>query len=109
MIKDARKSVAAGRPIIIFPEGTRVAPGKTGDYQSGIAALYKDLNIPVIPVALNSGLYWPRRQLIRQPGVITLRFLSPIPPGLPRKEFMQCLETRIENAQSEICRPNYSP
>lgn len=109
MIKDARKSVAADRPIIIFPEGTRVAPGKTGDYQSGIAALYKDLNIPVIPVALNSGLYWPRRQLIRQPGVITLRFLSPIPPGLPRKEFMQCLETRIENAQSEICRPNYSP
>jgi 1-acyl-sn-glycerol-3-phosphate acyltransferase len=107
LMKDARKSVAAGRPIIIFPEGTRTPPGKIGDYQSGIAALYGDLKIPVVPIALNSGMYWPRRKLIRRPGVITLRFLSPIPPGLPRKEFMERLESEIETAQNEICDQNY--
>ena len=107
LLKDARKSVAAGRPIIIFPEGTRTPPGETGDYQSGVAALYRDLKIPVVPIALNSGMYWPRRKLIRRPGVITLRFLPPIPPGLPRKEFMERLESEIETAQNEICSPNY--
>ncbi len=107
MLKNARESIAADRPIIIFPEGTRVPPGETGEYQSGVAALYRDLKIPVVPIALNSGLYWPRRQLVRRPGTITLRFLPPIPPGLPRKEFMKRLETDIETAQSEICDPNY--
>lgn len=107
MLRDARKSVAANRPIIIFPEGTRVPPGETGVYQSGVAALYKDLNTPVIPIALNSGLYWPRRKLIRRPGTITLRFLPPIPPGLPRKEFMERLESDIETAQQVIVDPNY--
>ena len=107
LIKDARRSVEAGRPIVIFPEGTRMSPGEKGEYQSGVAALYKDLKIPVVPVVLNSGVYWPRRRLIRRPGVITMRFLSPIPPGLPRKEFMERLESDIESSQSEICAPNY--
>jgi len=107
LIKDARKSVAAGRPIVIFPEGTRMPPNEKAEYQSGVAALYKDLKIPVVPVALNSGVYWPKRKLIRRPGVITLRFLSPIPPGLPRKEFMERLESEIETVQNEICDPNY--
>ncbi len=82
-------------------------PGEKGEYQSGVAALYKDLKIPVVPVALNSGMYWPKRKLIRRPGVITLRFLPPIPPGLPRKEFMERLESEIETAQNEICDQNY--
>lgn len=107
LIKEARKSVAVGRPIVIFPEGTRLPPGEKGEYHSGVAALYKDLKIPVVPVALNSGMYWPKRKLIRRPGVITMRFLPPIPPGLPRKEFMERLETAIEAAQNEICTKDY--
>ena len=106
MIKDSRKPLSTGRSIIIFPEGTRTAPGKKGVYHSGVAALYNQLKLPVVPVALNSGIYWPRRKLIRRPGVITLRFLPPIPPGLPRDQFMLRLEADIETAQKEICGSN---
>ena len=103
MIKDSKKPLSMGRSIIIFPEGTRTAPGEKGFYHSGVAALYSQLKLPVVPVALNSGLYWPRRKLIRRPGVITLRFLPPISPGLPREQFMGRLEEDIESAQKEIC------
>ena len=106
MIKDSRKPLSTGRSIIIFPEGTRTAPGEKGFYHSGVAALYNQLKLPVVPVALNSGIYWPRRKLIRRPGVITLRFLPPIPPGLPRDQFMIRLEADIETAQKEICSSN---
>jgi len=106
MIKDSRKPLSTGRSIIIFPEGTRTAPGEKGFYHSGVAALYNQLKLPVVPVALNSGIYWPRRKLIRRPGVITLRFLPPIPPGLPRDQFMIRLEADIETAQKEICGSN---
>ena len=106
MIKDSRKPLSTGRSIIIFPEGTRTAPGERGFYHSGVAALYNQLKLPVVPVALNSGIYWPRRKLIRRPGVITLRFLPPIPPGLPRDQFMIRLEADIETAQKEICGSN---
>ena len=106
MIKDSKKPLSMGRSIIIFPEGTRTAPGEKSFYHSGVAALYSQLKLPVVPVALNSGLYWPRRKLIRRPGVITLRFLPPIPPGLPREQFMGRLEEDIENAQKEICSYN---
>ena len=107
MIKDSRKPILTGRSIVIFPEGTRTAPSKKGFYHSGVAALYNQLKLPVVPVALNSGIYWPRRMLIRKPGVITLRFLPPIPPGLPREQFMERLEADIETAQKEICSSNY--
>jgi 1-acyl-sn-glycerol-3-phosphate acyltransferase len=108
LIRDARGPVLNGRSIVIFPEGTRTAPGQKGFYHSGVAALYKDLKIPVVPVALNSGLFWPRRKLIRRSGIITLRFLTPIPPGLSRQELMARLEAEIENAQQEICNFKYS-
>ena len=71
-------------------------------YHSGVAALYKNLDLPVVPVALNSGLFWPRRHLIRKPGIITLRYLTPILPGLSREAFMSKLETEIEAAQIQI-------
>ena len=107
LIKEARAHALDGRSIVIFPEGTRTQPGKIGVYHSGVAALYKNLKIPVVPVALNSGLYWPRRKLIRRAGVITLRFLPPIPPGLPRHEFMNRLQSDIEAAQEELCDLKY--
>lgn len=102
MIEAARRVVAAGRPIVIFPQGTRVAPGAARPYLPGVAALYRSLHVTVVPVALNSGLLWPRRSLVRRPGIITLEFLEPIPPGLSRDAFSRTLEGRIEHATDRL-------
>jgi 1-acyl-sn-glycerol-3-phosphate acyltransferase len=98
MISDAQSRAAQGREIVIFPEGTRQAPGAAPDYKPGYVALYEALEIPCVPLALNSGLFWPRRELLRHPGTIVVEFLDPIPPGLPRKEFRALLEARLEEA-----------
>lgn len=103
MVKAARARVDEGRSIVIFPEGTRTAPGSRRPYHPGIAALYKDLDIPVVPVALNSGLFWARRSFVKKPGMIELEILDPIPPGLPRREFMVRLEQAIEGATERLC------
>ena len=71
-------------------------------YLPGVSALYRSLDVPVVPVALNSGLFWPRRQLMRRPGTIVLEYLEPISPGLRRKEFDVLLQNRIENATSAL-------
>ncbi|WP_341915258.1 lysophospholipid acyltransferase family protein [Ferrovibrio terrae] len=102
MLKDARAAVADGRKILIFPQGTRTLPGEHVPYQPGVAALYRDLKIPVVPVALNSGFFWPKRGLLRRPGTIVLRFLPAIPAGLDRDTFMKELETRIESANAVL-------
>lgn len=98
MLASAKRAIGDGRAIVIFPEGTRTAPGESGRYQPGTAALYQSLGVPVVPVALDSGLYWGRRQFVKRPGTITIRFLPPIAPGLERREFMATLEGRIETA-----------
>jgi 1-acyl-sn-glycerol-3-phosphate acyltransferase len=105
MVADAKRAVAAGRPVVIFPQGTRTEPGEpTGvhPYQPGIAALYRELAVPLVPVAVNSGLYWGRRAFMKRPGRIIAEFLEPIPPGLPRREVMTTLETRIETATAAL-------
>ena len=86
MLRAAGDTIAEGRPIVIFPEGTRVPSGEAPPLQPGFAGLYRALDLPVVPVALDSGRLWPRRGLIRRPGVVTMRFGAPIPAGLPRKE-----------------------
>jgi 1-acyl-sn-glycerol-3-phosphate acyltransferase len=96
MVAAARTAAGLGRPIVIFPEGTRVAPDQHRPYQPGVAALYGQLGLPVVPVALNSGLFWRRRSFLKRPGTITLEFLPPIAPGLPRKIFLARLEEAIE-------------
>ncbi len=96
MVTQARAVVAQGRSVVIFPEGTRVAPGELQRYHPGVAALYTGLDIPVVPVALNTGLFWRRRGFLKHPGRAVIAFLDPIPPGLERKAFMAELETRIE-------------
>ncbi len=93
MMRDARAAAAEGRPVVIFPEGTRVAPGEQPPLRSGFAGLYRMMGVPVVPVALDSGLLWPRKGPIR-PGTITFRFGDPIPPGLPRAE----IEARVHAA-----------
>ncbi len=102
LIRDAKDRAAAGREIVIFPEGTRRPPGAEPDYKSGAVALYEGLGLPCVPLALNSGLYWPRRQLIRYPGTIVIEILNPLPPGLPRAEFKAELERRIETASARL-------
>src|SRR4029077_9834242 len=96
MVRRAREAVAEGRPVVIFPEGTRTALGQRLTYQPGVAALYQALQLPVVPAAVNSGLFWGRRSFVKRPGRITLGFLEPIPPGLPRRQMMSELEARIE-------------
>jgi 1-acyl-sn-glycerol-3-phosphate acyltransferase len=102
MVVAARQAAAAGRPIVIFPEGTRTPPGQRLAYQAGVAALYQALGLPVVPAAVNSGLFWGRRSFVKRPGRITLAFLEPIPPGLPRRQLMSELESRIEAATSAL-------
>ena len=98
MVRDAKQRVDAGRHVLIFPEGTRRAAGALPDYKPGYVALYEELGVPCVPLALNSGVFWPRRTLERQPGTIVVDFLEPIAPGLPRKEFRRLLEARLETA-----------
>ncbi|MFS2109531.1 lysophospholipid acyltransferase family protein [Sphingomonas sp. Sphisp140] len=85
MMKDAKVALAQGRSVLIFPEGTRVKPGEAPALRSGFAGLYRMLDLPVVPIAVRSGHVWPKHG-IKKPGVITFRFLDPIPPGLPRAE-----------------------
>ena len=102
LLRAARTAVAQGRSILIYPEGTRTAPGEQRPYQPGVAALYGDLGIPVVPVVLNSGLFWGRRAFHKKPGTITIEFLPPIAPGLPRREFMQELQRRMQDASVQL-------
>jgi 1-acyl-sn-glycerol-3-phosphate acyltransferase len=98
----ARDRLTEARQIIIFPEGTRQLPGAPPAYKSGVSALYRDLDFPCVPVATNSGLFWPAKGLLRYPGVCVYEFLEPIPPGLKRADFMRTLEERIETASTAL-------
>jgi 1-acyl-sn-glycerol-3-phosphate acyltransferase len=91
MMRAAEDAIAEGRPIVIFPEGTRVAPGEQPALQPGFAGLYRALKLPVVPLALDSGKVWPRRSFVKKPGTVTMRFGAPIPPGLKRDE----IEARV--------------
>jgi 1-acyl-sn-glycerol-3-phosphate acyltransferase len=102
MLDDARRSLANGARIIIFPEGTRKAPLEPYDYRYGVVRLYDGLNIPVVPVALNSGLFWGRNSLLLWPGTARARFLPAIPPGLPVEEFRNRLITAIEGETNRL-------
>ncbi|MFP3942537.1 MAG: lysophospholipid acyltransferase family protein [Alphaproteobacteria bacterium] len=102
MVRAARERFARGRSIIIYPEGTRARPGAANPYRPGVAALYRQLDCPCVPVALTSGLCWPRSGLGFHPGLIILEILDPIPPGLNRREFMAELEARIESATAHL-------
>jgi len=102
MVADAKDRFRRNRQLVIFPEGTRGEPGVPGDYKPGIAALYRELDLPVHPVATNSGMHWPRHGFLRRPGVIVFEYLEPIPPGLKRAEFMRTLQQRIDPASDAL-------
>ena len=102
MAGGAKAALAAGAQVVVFPEGTRVAPGERRPYQPGVAALYREAGAVVVPVAHNSGRHWSRRGFRMRPGTIRLEFLEPIPPGMDRRAFMAHLEARIEEACRNI-------
>ena len=102
LVSRARAELARGRHVIIMPEGTRRIVGDPPDYKPGAAALYTALNIRCIPFGLNSGLHWPRRRFLRTPGKIIIEFGTPIPVGLPRKQFQTSLVTSIEGITTRL-------
>ncbi|WP_245197656.1 lysophospholipid acyltransferase family protein [Jiella mangrovi] len=102
MMEAAKGAIANGRRIIIFPEGTRTAPGDAVEYRQGVFRLYEALDLPVVPVALNSGLYWGRNSFMKRSGTIRGDFLDPIGPGLDRRRFLDTLRTAIETRSREL-------
>lgn len=108
LIEKGREKAEQNRQIVIFPEGTRREPGAAPAYKPGIYPIYAELGLPVVPVALNAGLYWPKKGFCLYPGTIKCRILPPIAAGLKRKEFMQKLETVIE-AESAALLPAAAP
>ena len=86
MMNAAKAAIGEGRPILIFPEGTRVAVGEQPPLQSGFAGLYRALGLTVVPLAVDSGRLWPRRSFVKRPGVVTFRFGESLDPGRPRGE-----------------------
>jgi len=102
MVKGAEAATRQGRQVLIFPEGHRQEVGAEPSYHTGVAMLYAGLNVPCVPVALNSGLFWGRGSLAKRHGVATLEFLPAIPPGLDRKAFMAQLQDSIEAASARL-------
>ncbi len=102
MVAAAARALLRGQTIVIFPQGTRTAPGVRRRFLPGVAALYGRLAVPVVPIALNSGLYWPRRAFLKRPGTVLVEVLPPIPPGLDRATFMARLTETIESAADRL-------
>ncbi|MBC8159478.1 MAG: 1-acyl-sn-glycerol-3-phosphate acyltransferase [Alphaproteobacteria bacterium] len=102
MVRDSLEALTTDRHLVIFPEGTRAMPGKKLVYHPGVAALYTRTSSRVVPVALNSGVFWGRRQFLKKPGTIVIEFLPPMELGLTRKEFARELEDRIEAATDRL-------
>lgn len=102
MTERARIELADNRQLIIFPEGTRRPAGAEPSYKQGVAHLYAEQGVPCVPVALNSGLFWPRRSIRRNPGTVVIEILDPIKPGLGKKEFFERLKDGLETATARL-------
>ncbi len=103
MLSETKSHLANGRSVIIFPEGTRVPPGRHHHFHPGVAAIYKSVDAPTVPVALNSGLFWGKRSIgMKRPGTITIEFLPVIEPGLDRRTFMESLQNSINDATDRL-------
>ena len=109
VLAGARRVHAEGRPILIYPEGTLMQPGRKLRYRGGVWHIYDELGVPATPVALSLGLVWPRREWKKYPARAAMEFLDPIPPGLPKNEFMALLEERIETATNALVREQADP
>ena len=101
-VQRSRDILSKGRQVFIFPEGTRRPAGAQPAYKFGVAQIYSQTNAACIPVALNSGLFWPRRSFLRRPGKVLVEFLEPIPAGLERTVFFNLLQSRMEEATNRL-------
>ncbi|NOC46237.1 MULTISPECIES: 1-acyl-sn-glycerol-3-phosphate acyltransferase [unclassified Ruegeria] len=104
MVKDVSKEFSEPGQLVIYPQGTRVAPGAKKPYKVGTAVLYEGLGFPCVPVATNAGVFWPRTGVMRKPGLAIVDFLDPIEPGVGRDEFLARLEDVIETRSNELMR-----
>ena len=102
LIKRAGEEVRRGRQFVLFPEGTRRPAGAPPGNKAGVSLIYADCGVACLPVALNSGLFWPRRTFLRYPGTLVVEFLDPLPPGLPRTEFLARIQAVIEEATERL-------
>jgi 1-acyl-sn-glycerol-3-phosphate acyltransferase len=102
MLREAEIRKQENRPIVIFPEGTRIRPGEPSTYHPGVAALYHHLELPVVPVALNSGLLWKKNAFVKTPGKIIIEFLPPIAPGMKSREFLKTLKEHIDGKSNAL-------
>jgi 1-acyl-sn-glycerol-3-phosphate acyltransferase len=102
MIRGANIALSHGKQVVIFPEGTRSTMEQAPSYKTGVSHLYHALNVPCVPVALNSGKLWPRRKFLRPPGVIKVEILPPIAPGLARKVMYTTLINQIEASSQQL-------
>jgi 1-acyl-sn-glycerol-3-phosphate acyltransferase len=109
MTERARAQLADGRQLIIFPEGTRRPAGAEPRYKFGVAQLYAVEGVPCLPVALNSGLLWPRRSLRLKPGTVIVEILDPIAPGLDKDAFFKRLQDEIETATARLLAEGKKP
>ena len=106
MVRDGQDRLAEERQLLIFPEGHRGEPGVAGDYQPGVAGLYRDLGLPAHLVATNSGVHWPAHGILRRPGTIVFQYLEPLPAGMKRADFMRQMQERIEAASTALLPPH---
>ena len=102
LVRAVREKLAAGRQVVIFPEGTRRLVGAPPAYKPGVSILCTASEVPCTPVALNSGLFWPRHSFIRRPGTVVIEFLPPLEPGLDKRSFMRAIENAIEPATNAL-------
>lgn len=102
MNASAKAAIAKRRQIVIFAEGTRRMPGAPPVYKQGYSHLYSAIDAPVLPLALNSGLFWPRRRFLRHPGTVVVEILPLIPPGLPRAQLQALVQSQIEAASDRL-------
>lgn len=102
ILQGSEKRLAQKRPVVIFPEGTRTKPGATTRYNPGVGLLYEKFDVPMIPVALNTGVFWPKNAFFKNPGTLTIEFLPPMPKGLDKREFIKELQDRIEAACARL-------
>lgn len=102
MSRGCKAAIDDGRSVAIFPQGTRVKPGGTAPYKAGLAKIYKDLGVPVVPMALNSGVFWGRNAFFKKSGTVVFEFLPPIPAGVPPLQMMERLETALEAASDKL-------
>ncbi|KIC46525.1 glycerol acyltransferase [Ruegeria sp. ANG-S4] len=104
MVKDVAKEFSEPGQLVIYPQGTRVAPGVQRPYKVGTAVLYEGLGFPCIPAATNAGVFWPRSGILRKPGLAIVDFLDPIEPGVSRTDFLARLENVIETRSDTLMR-----